>query len=347
MKIVLAGGWRSQFELRLKQIAKNQNLLPIFVTLRNLVWAAVAVRNLLNPQEQYRAPIPVISVGNITVGGTGKTPFVKWLMQRLIGIGCQPAILTPLSESADEVKEHASEGMSISGVYLVFPGRNRVASAKRAIEFGATVIVLDDGFQYRRLHRDVDIVLWDATSLLSTSNPFLREPLSSLKRANCIVISKADALSDKEREMLKQQIEKWSGQRKVISAFGYEPKLVVNDESLEGRNFGASRILLVAGIANPHYFSLTAKLTGLKAVGMVCFPDHHRYSLSDAKFICDIAKSEGADAVLTTRKDAVKLRKLWQSEIPLLVLKVKLRWLWGEEKIWEIVERSVHCKVHH
>lgn len=343
MKLVFAGDWRAQLELRLRQLAENRDLAPLFVPLRNLAWTAITVRNLLKPHEPYRAPIPVISVGNITFGGTGKTPFVKWLVKRLKEIGCRPAVLTPLSDSADEVREHESENLSRAETCPVFPGRDRVANVKRAIEWGATVIVLDDGFQFRSLHRDVDIVLWDAMSQLFSGNPFLREPLSGLKRATCIVMSKADALSGDERESLKMQLENLAGEGKVVAAFGYEPagvKHAMSSESLKSENF-PSKVLLVAGIANPIYFFLTAQRAGFNPVAMVCFPDHHRYTPSDAKFVSEVAKTESASAVLTTRKDAVKLRELWRSEVPLLVLEVKLSWLWGEEKIWGIVEQAI------
>lgn len=344
MRIILTGGWRGHFELRLKRLAENQNLALILMPVRNFVWMAVAVRNFLNPRGQFCANIPVISVGNITVGGTGKTPFVRWLAQRLIKLGFKPAILTPLSEGADEVREHTDENLSKPKSCLVFPGRDRVANAKQAIEQGASVIVLDDGFQFRSLHRDVDIVLWDATWQPFANDPFLREPLGNLKRATCIVISKADALGDEEMEKLKQQIEKWAGEGKVVAAFGYEPvkaNLIAGNKVRESKISQVSRVLLVAGIANPSYFSVTAQRAGFRTVAMVCFPDHHRYKPSDEKFIAKIADAEGADGVLTTYKDAVKLHKLWQSEIPLLALEVKLHWLWGESRLWEIVEKAI------
>ncbi|MCS7191691.1 MAG: tetraacyldisaccharide 4'-kinase [Armatimonadetes bacterium] len=338
MKIIFAGNWRAQIELRLKQLAGNRNLAPIFVPLRNLVWTVIAIRNFLKPQKPYRAPLPVISVGNITVGGTGKTPFVNWLSHHLVKIGHKPAILTPLSRNADEVREHMDESLSKSGMFMVLPGRDRVTNIKRAIEQGATVVVLDDGFQFRSLHRDVDIVLWDATSQLFTNNPFLREPLSGLRRATCIVMSKADVLSEEVQKNLKQKIERWSGQGKVIAAFGYEPAKIKTSES---DSFQARKVLLVAGVANPNYFLVTAQKAGFKTETIICFPDHHFYSLSDVKLIAKIAESEGVEAVLTTQKDAVKLHEVWQSEIPLLALKVKLKWLWGENKLHELVEHAL------
>jgi len=344
VRVIFAGNWLGQIELGVKQLAENCRLAPVFVPLRNLVWTAVAVRNFLNPQKPYRASVPVISVGNITVGGTGKTPFVKWLVQRLAEIGQKPAVLTPLSENADEVKEHESENLSRSETFPVFPGRDRVKNARRAVEVGATVIVLDDGFQFRSLHRDVDIVLWDAMAKFSPNNPLLREPLVGLRRATCIVLSKADALGDEERETAKRRIERWAGDGKVVASFGYEPvglKLVAGGKLLEGERFRPRKVLLVAGVANPLYFSLTAIKFGVNPVAMVCFPDHHRYNLADAEFVAKFAESERADAVLTTRKDAVKLSSLWRSEIPLFALEVKLRWLQGEDEIWGIVERAI------
>lgn len=343
MKIIFAGDWRAKIKLRLKHVAGNKRLAPFFVPIRNLAWAAVSLRNLLKPHEPYCSPIPVISVGNITVGGTGKTPFVHWLVWRLTKIGYRPAILTPLSENSDEAMEHESEILLKTKNCLVFPGRDRVTSIKRAIEQGATVVILDDGFQFRSLHRDVDIVLWDATSLPFSNNPFLREPLSGLKRATCIVISKADAVSEVERKSLKAQLEGIAGQGKVVAAFGYAPTEVrpVRGSKSLGSRKNSEKVLLVTGVANPLYFFLTAKKAGFDPVLMVCFPDHYRYTFSDAKFLSEIAETENADAVLTTRKDAVKLQDLWQNEIPLLMLEVRLNWLWGEEEVWRIVERKV------
>jgi len=341
MQVIFAGGLRGQIEGRLRQWANASVGSSLLVPLRNLAWLTVRVRNALRPLPTVRVSVPVISVGNITVGGTGKTPLTMWLVKKLVEAGHKPAILTPLGEKGDETEEHLSVFKSTAP--LVFAGRDRAENAKRAVALGATVIVLDDGFQYRRLHRDVDIVLWDATFPPHRNNPFLREPLSQLKRADCIVMSKADFLSDERRNELRTNLEKLAGEGKVVAAFGYEPvSLQSPDGTVEVlENLRRRKVLLVAGIGNPSYFAWTAQRVGFEVVEMICFPDHFRYKQADAQFIAERAKLAEVDAVLTTPKDAVKLRDFWSSDVPLFSMQVKLRWLWGEESLWEIVEGCV------
>ena len=343
MQVIFAGGLRGQIEGRLRQWANASVGSSLLVPLRNLAWLTVRVRNALRPLPMVRVSVPVISVGNITLGGTGKTPLTMWLTQRLVKAGHKPAILTPLTEKGDETEEHLSAFAFKSVAPIVFAGRDRAENAKRAVALGATVIVLDDGFQYRRLHRDVDIVLWDAAFPPHHNNPFLREPLAQLKRANCIVISKADFLSDERQNELRTNLEKLAGEGKVMAAFGYEPVSLQlpngKTETLE--HLKRRKILLVAGIGNPSYFAWTAQRAGFEVVEMVCFPDHFRYKHADAQFIAERAKLAKVEAVLTTTKDAVKLRNFWSSDVPLFSLQVKLRWLWGEESLWEIVEGCV------
>ncbi len=343
MQVVFAGGLRGQIEGRLRQWANASVGSSLLVPLRNLAWLTVRVRNALRPLPIVRVSVPVISVGNITLGGTGKTPLTMWLTKKLTETGHKPAILTPLSEKGDETEEHLLAFAFKSVAPLVFAGRDRVENAKRAIALGATVIVLDDGFQYRRLNRDVDIVLWDATFPPRHNNPFLREPMAQLKRASCIVISKADFLSDERRNELRTNLEKLAGEGKVVAAFGYEPvSLQLPNGKFEIlESLKRQKVLLVAGIGNPSYFAWTAQRAGFEVAEMICFPDHFRYKHADAQFIAERAKLAKVDAVLTTPKDAVKLRNFWSSDLPLFSLQVKMRWLWGEEGLWEIVESSV------
>lgn len=345
MRVIFAGGWRGKLEGWMKeggrrkaegemtrQALRHAVMLPIGKMLRDLAWAFVQVRNAMSRHPIVRLPVPVISVGNITVGGTGKTPLTQWLCERLQNAGWRPAILTPLAMTEDEAKEHQQQ----SGV-LVYGGRERVASARQAISDGATAIVLDDGFQYRRLHRDFDIVLWDATAWLNLNNPFLREPLTALRRATTIVLSKADAVDDVKWQKLCEQLNDWAGGEKAVVAFGYE----ASGFKVIGQWFHPApiekglRVIATTSVANPHYFAQTAQKAGCEVVVLICFPDHHRFTPADAALVAECAKCEHADAVVTTRKDAVKWQRVWQSDVPLMVLEVRLHWLFGETELWQ------------
>ncbi len=357
MRVLFAGKWRGQVEGRLLCWTHQPALAVLLTPVRNAAWMGARLRALLNPQPVARVPVPVISIGNIAVGGTGKTPLTQWLVQRLYQWGERPAVLTPLPSTADEVQEHqtvafpdgdalspSSPQSPISSPHLVYTGRDRVASAQRAIADGATVLVLDDGFQYRCLHRDLDIVLWDATAWLHPVNPLLREPLTALRRASVIVLTKADALPPLERERLCQRLAQWSGGKKVIAAFGYAPVAVVPQPPVPSplpAKEQQTRVVAVTSVANPFYFALTAQRAGFEVATLICFPDHYAFTQSDAAFVAQVARTERAVAVLTTRKDAVKWRSVWCEPLPLWVLQVRLQWLWGEAELWEVVEKAL------
>ncbi len=347
MQVVFAGSWLRLLEYQMRGKANvNPMVLALGVAVRDAAWALVRLRNAVRPQPTVKLPVPVISVGNITVGGTGKTPLTRWLCQRLYEIGHRPAALTPLPMSADEPQEHLSNApmLRCSRTFAVYGGRDRIVSAERAIGKGATVIVLDDGFQYRRLYRDMDIVLWDATAWLHPASPFLREPLTALRRATAVVLSKADALDDATRKTLCSQLNEFSGGEKVVAAFGYVPTEPSSLQSLRGDGIKGMRVVAATGIANPRYFVQTALRAGCDVAALICFPDHHRFTPKDAALVAGWAQREGADAVLTTHKDAVKWKRVWKSDVPLLVLDFRLEWLWGETGLWQKILMALNTR---
>lgn len=215
-----------------------------------------------------------------------------------------------------------------------------MAKAQQALAEGATVIVLDDGFQYRRLHRQLDIVLWDATAWLHPSNPLLREPLTALQRADVLVLSKADALDAKSQQRLREALNALAGGAKVLAAFGYAPVDVQSwrqEGSQPARTLQGQRVIIVTGTGNPFYVALTAQRLGCVVEALVCFPDHHHFTPADAELTVTMARRWDADGVLTTYKDALKLGQVWQASLPLWVVRVRLQWLWGDEALWDAV----------
>ncbi len=347
MRVLFAGGWRGQLEGHLHCWARHPLLAGLLAPLRNATWLMALGRSLIHPLPFVRVSVPVISVGNLTVGGTGKTPLTKWLVQRLLTLGHRPAVLTPLAPNADEVMEHAL-GSNQKGEASIFvlPGRNRLANAQKAIDGGATVLVLDDGFQYRQLMRDVDIVLWDATVWLHPANPLLREPLSALSRCSMVVISKADGVSHEKQQELRQQLNEWARGEKVKAAFGYEPVgiFAVTQSGAKVEEGFPCRVVATTSVANPFYFALTARRAGCEVAALVRYPDHYWFTKQDAAFVARIARDERATAVLTTQKDAVKWLSVWNQPIPLWVLRVQLKWLWGESALWQEVMSALTRK---
>jgi tetraacyldisaccharide 4'-kinase len=279
---------------------------------------AVALRNARYDREGAGVvlPVPVISVGNITVGGTGKTPVVIDLVGRLERMGLSPAVVARGYRSAhgepnDEQRLIHRHWPQVT--YLADP--DRVAAGEAACrECGADVIVLDDGFQHRRLWRKLDIVLIDATLPFGYGHllprGLLREPVQSLRRAGVVVITRVDQASTAEVRRIEACVKSVASDSTVIKCnhrvTGIEH--VSGSEkadSLEGR-----RVVLFAGIGNPRAFRATVQSLGVEVVGEKWWPDHYRYRRRDVDELLRVGRFPPHDVVLTTEKDAVKLARL-------------------------------------
>ncbi|MDX8388506.1 MAG: tetraacyldisaccharide 4'-kinase, partial [Ghiorsea sp.] len=260
--------------------------------------------------------IPMISVGNITVGGSGKTPFVVWLASELKNRGMNPVLLSRgdgannqsshlVSEysKAREIGDEAVLLYRLSGCPVI-AGRDRVAGVKMADEYG-DVLILDDGFQYRQLTRVCDLVMVPTEGVgngyLLPAGP-LRESVSALNRADVIVRS---GLTDFKRLSDKQEWA-WSASAGVV-------RDCTNDE---GVILEVSQpVHVVTGIARPNRVVKDMKTLGFDVAKHTFFPDHHDYTLEDVQKLMRSQQS-----VVTTAKDAVKLMPLWTSDKPLWVL---------------------------
>lgn len=294
-----------------------------------------------------RVDVPVISIGNLTLGGTGKTPMVEWVARWLRERDVRVAILSRgygqeggLNDEGRVLEENLPDVPHLQG-------RDRAALARIAVEeLESQVIVLDDGFQHRRLARDLDVVLLDALEPFGLGKIFprglLREPVRSLRRAGVVVLSRGDLIDPTTRAAIRSEAERRSGPLRwvetrqaplgVIDAEGGGEPL----ESLPPR-----RVAAFCGIGNPHGFRRTLEKLGVAPVGFRSFSDHHPYSSADVGDLARWAGSLGADLLLTTQKDLVKLRTTAIGPIPLRALRIGLEVMDGGTILNEALSRLV------
>ncbi len=279
-----------------------------------------------NFRTTYKSDLPVISVGNITLGGTGKTPFAIYVADYLIGKGKKTAVVLR-GYGKDEyhlIKDTLSDVM-------VFVGQNRSASAALAEKEGCDVIVLDDAFQHRKLKRDLDIVLIDAANPFGCGELFprgiLREPLSSLTRADLFVITKVDSVPSKDLAILKDTINGIAPGKPIVEAL-YRASCFkdVTGASYESNVLTGKRALLVSAIGSPEYFEKMIKNVGVNVVDHVKFGDHHDYNHKDLDYIGKMYEKKNAERIIVTEKDYVKIKQLDFSflENKLFILKINL-----------------------
>lgn len=265
-------------------------------------------------------PVPVVSIGNVSVGGTGKTPFVQFVVRELLALGKRPAVVSrgygrstrrevvvsdgatvfaSVRDAGDEVLLHA-EMLSVP----VVANADKVAGARTAIErLGAEVVVVDDGFQHRRLARDCDIVLVDRATierpvLLPVGR--LREPLSSLRRADIVCCVGDVVCRDISSAVLGNAV--CIEARIACSAL----RDAATHRELDGTRLG--RTIAVAGIAQPERFRQSLAGVGVVPQVLIAYADHYNYREKDAWVIVQRCMQEQCPIVATTEKDAVKLR---------------------------------------
>ena len=285
-----------------------------------------------------RVPVPVVCVGNLSVGGTGKTPCVEWVAGHFRNAGKQVAIL---SRGYGTAAGRNDEAMVLEENLPDVPhlqGRDRVALAMTAIEeLESDILVLDDGFQHRRLGRDFDIVLIDATRpadrdyLLPRGT--LREPVGELRRAGVVILTRCDQVEPAEVDRLRAR---FAG-RTVATAVHAPVGLVgaggreAGVGELRGKPVGA-----FCGIGNPAAFRRTLADLGAEVVAFRAYADHRPYDRADVDALRGWAEDLPADAIVaTTQKDFVKLRTPELAGRPLWAVRVGITFLEGEEAVRE------------
>ena len=290
------------------------------------IYAAVTiVRNRYydRPSSSRRVDIPVLAVGNLTVGGTGKTTLVSWLARRLLEMGRRPAIVSrgyggtsgrgprvvsdghgPLAESIECGDEPLMLARSLVDVSVIV-GSDRTAGARLAARMGSDVVVLDDGFQHRRLARDLDVVLLDA------GNPFgnhavlprgpLREPVSGLSRADVVVLTRSRR--DEPLESIERVVRLHNPDAPLLLA-GHRAVGFFDSEGSPVEP--PARAVAFCGIGSPDRFRFDLEQLGIELALFESFRDHHRYRVSELRRLVQAAARLDA-ALVTTEKDRVRL----------------------------------------
>ncbi|MHB9080859.1 MAG: tetraacyldisaccharide 4'-kinase [Pirellulaceae bacterium] len=280
----------------------------------------------------YRVPVPVISVGNITTGGTGKSPLVAWLAHWLLARGLRVTLISRgYKARAQRPNDEALELQRRLPAVPHLQNPDRVAAARTAIrELGCQAIVLDDAFQHRRIHRDLDIVLIDALEPFGYRHVLprglLREPLSRLARAQVIGLSRADAMDAAQRLALQEEVHRLAP-RAAWLELAHRPQQLVNahGDTLAVSEFRGRRVAAFCGIGNPDAFRGSLAALGYHVALFHRFPDHHAYGREDLQLLQrSLADQPHIDAVLCTCKDLVKLDASQLGGVPLWALEIAI-----------------------
>ena len=323
---------------------------------------------------QTRLPIPVISVGNLTTGGTGKTPFVIELVQRLERMNLSPAVISRgykafgradgSSRAYGSSRTDGGQGRpndeellireACPGVLCLSAPNRGWAALKAHEKFGADVIVLDDAFQHRRLHRVLDIVLVDATCPFGYNHllprGLLREPVQGLRRAHVVVLTRCDQVSRDRLARIGAKLQRLAisavhlqcnhrvtAIERLVPGGGCRPSAISHQpEDLRRASGGlpsevpigdppaadgtafveGKRAVVFAAIGNPAAFLTTVRSLGVEVVGQRWWPDHHHYTAADINSLLAVGRYPPHDLLLTTEKDGVKVAEILRTAQP-------------------------------
>ena len=312
-------------------------ILRVLLWLISLVYQLVMRRRNQN-YDSGRSPIhdagiPVISVGNLTTGGTGKTPIVCYLAGHLRERGVRVAIISRgygrgEADANDEALELYDRLPDVP--HLQDP--DRVASAKIAVEeLGAELLLMDDGFQHRRLKRDLDLVAIDATRPFGFGfclpRGLLREPVAALSRADVVLLTRCDQVDRGQVEAIRQQINRYAGDALLVETKHVALGLFeYPGEFLELRELDGARIAAVSAIGNPQAFEETLCEAGAQVIASRRLPDHDAFSPETVEMLREWVNGLGdsIDQVICTHKDLVKLQTDRLGGRPVRALQIEL-----------------------
>ena len=321
----------------------------------------------------------VISLGNITVGGTGKTPTAQRLAKEIRDMGYRVVILNRgyRAKFYDEVGI-VSDGQTLNmnaaeagdEAYMlakhlpnvpVLIGARRAVTGQYAIEhFGAEVVILDDGYQHWQVIRDLDILLIDAVSVFGNGyilpRGTLRESISHISRADVCLMTKVDQAREGSRELIRETVRKYNKSAQIVESI-HQPRCLIPlaewstdlaGEGISVATISGRKVMAVSAIGNPASFERTLSDLGAEIISSLRYPDHHDYTIMEMEDILRRADSLAAEMIIVTEKDAVKIpdevaREQWG--IPIFVISVEVTFQAGYEDFGEMLRRRLQEKV--
>lgn len=300
--------------------------------------------------KTFRLNAPVVSVGNLTVGGTGKTPCVAFIASTLRDAGHQAAILSRGYKRQTDGRVEVSDGKEIlctaaesgdepfllaqscPGVRVVVDSDRAAAGRWLEARAPVSVFILDDAYQHLRLARDLNLLLIDATEPLAESAmiPFgrLREPLTEMRRADAVIVTRSNRLNDSSRSELIETIKKLSRPATPVF-FAYHSltslRNLQNQQAVSPREFSGKPVAAISGIARPESFVEDLKKAEMQIALRRDFADHHRYSAAEFANVIAEAKTANAEAIIVTEKDAANLpvESIRQSSLPVFAARIE------------------------
>jgi len=274
-----------------------------------------------------RLHTPVISVGNLTLGGTGKTPMVIWLAERFLAQGKRVAILTRGYKGSDGTSDEIELIKSRLANRVQFGvGPDRYAQGFRLQQAGVDIFLLDDGFQHLQLARDVNILLLDSSRPAENDRLLpagrLREPLSAMSRADLLVFTRTETNPGTDTAIGKlQNAAVFAAQTRLL---GFRKFAAASQQLLTASDLGPGPFYAFCGIGNPGAFVADLVHWGLSIAGKQAFSDHHRYSDSEAAELLEAVHQADAVALITTEKDAHNLSDIAFQDFPVYIAIIDL-----------------------
>jgi tetraacyldisaccharide 4'-kinase len=301
----------------------------------------------------HRLAVPVISVGNITTGGTGKTPVVIWLARQLRQRGYRPAVLLRgyKSQRGQSDEQRLLElRLAGDGAVPVRAAPDRFAAGKALLEEHPEVnlIILDDGFQHRRVARDVQIVLIDATEPFGYGHVLprgmLREPLCGLGRADLLIVTRSDQVGAEKHDVINRTLQRYASGAPIYRSTHVAQSLIGQSGEIEPiQRLRDQPIFAFCGIGNPGSFRQLLVEQGADVAGCVALADHYHYRREDLLALTRQATSTGAQGLVTTEKDWVKIAPLgYTAALPIRHVRIDISMPEGDAAgLLEAIERRL------
>ncbi len=289
--------------------------------------------------ETHDLPLPAVSVGNLSVGGSGKTPLAGWIARHYVKSGHKPGILLRAYQGGDEAAVHRHDVPEA----IVVADADRESGARRAVAEGADVLILDDAFQRLDVWRDYNIALVAAETERAVRWPLpagpWREGRGALDRADAVIVTRKRADRDTAWALADDLTTRVRGPVGVVHLHLYRLEGLVSGRAVDAPLLAGKRVVAASGIADPDAFVAQVKATGA-LVQVATWRDHHDFRDEDVAWLAKAARK--SDHVVVTRKDAVKLRHRWPASIPEpLVAVLDLVWERGEEDIIRGLDATV------